>query len=171
MTSAIFFFRTAGPNGYLSNFSTETPFTDPDTGFQYKTSEHYFMVQKALQWSTAKNGNLVKQMLLCETPQAVKKLGRCVEQYDEAVWSAVRFDAMVRGLRMKFTQNPAHKDRLLATGSAVLVEASPYDKLWGIGMTEKDAMKLTESERQSVLKSRNLLGKALMVVRDELRHQ
>lgn len=85
------------------------------------------------------------------------------------MWATVRFDTMVQGLRMKFAQNPVYRDRLLATNSAILVEASPYDKLWGIGMSATGAKKLTESELNAVLASRNLLGKALMVVREELR--
>jgi ribA/ribD-fused uncharacterized protein len=167
----LFFFTDKGPTGYLSNFFTETPFTDPATGTVYKTSEHYFMTQKALKFASEKNKNadLAKQIPLCASSKEAKQLGRQVKDFSESVWATVRFDTMVQGLRMKFAQNPVYRDRLLATNSAILVEASPYDKLWGIGMSATGAKKLTESELNAVLASRNLLGKALMVVREELR--
>lgn len=72
---------------------------------------------------------------------------------------------MVEVLTVKFEQNPRLKDYLLATGDAVLVEAAPKDRLWGIGMGENNL----DVENPKKWLGRNLLGKALMQVRDQLK--
>lgn len=72
---------------------------------------------------------------------------------------------MLDVLRAKFSQNPALKDYLVATGDAILVEAAPKDKIWGIGMGENNP-DVGDSKKWN---GRNLLGKALMEVRDEFR--
>ena len=99
-----------------------------------------------------------------DDPATAKKLGRAVKGFNAARWDSVRYEIMKEGLTLKFTQNPPLKEALISTGDAVLVEASPYDKIWGIGMSEVSAIKAGESKW-----GQNLLGKALMEVRESLK--
>lgn len=164
----LFFFGEKNENGFLSNFFEGTPFViDKVT---YKTSEHFFMATKALQWKTPKNEELFKLIINSSTPKEAKACGRKVENYDDKEWANIRFDVMVAGLRNKFSQNPKYKQELISTGDKILVEASPYDAIWGIGMTVDKAYKLSSQEWNDILEQRNHLGKALMKVRDELNH-
>ena len=100
----------------------------------------------------------IKQM---RTPLACKLLGRSVQGYSEAEWVAVRYDKMVEILRCKFA-NPALKELLLGTGAQRLAEASPNDNVWGIGLTAHVA------RSGARWRGYNLLGDALMAVREEL---
>ena len=84
--------------------------------------------------------------------------------FDEKIWNEKRFDIVVQGSIAKFSQNPALKDFLLNTGGRILVEASPVDKIWGIGMAQDDDHIDNPLKWQGL----NLLGFSLMVVRDRL---
>ena len=99
-----------------------------------------------------------------EEPGIIKDLGREVKGFDPEIWDQHKFDVVVKGNLAKFGQNEKLLKFLLNTGSAILVEASPYDRVWGIGMREdnKDAK---DAEKWYGI---NLLGFALMVVRDKL---
>ena len=99
--------------------------------------------------------------------QGIKKLGRQVANYDDAVWSDKRKTAVCVGAREKFTQNPDMAQELLATKGTHLAEASKYDKIWGIGLSEADAKKLPEALWPGL----NLLGEVLELVRDHLELQ
>lgn len=94
----------------------------------------------------------------------MKKLGRKACDYDDEVWKEKRFDVVVKGNIAKFSQNEKLLDSLLSTGDKILVEASPKDTVWGIGLDE------SSSEAIQPLKwiGENLLGFALMEVRDIL---
>ena len=95
-------------------------------------------------------------------PKAVKELGRQVRRYNDKAWQTVRYGFMVYSNLLKFSQNPEWAAELKATGNRILVEASPYDKIWGIGCTVEEAAAGAEWQGQ------NLLGKALMEVRGML---
>jgi ribA/ribD-fused uncharacterized protein len=88
----------------------------------------------------------------------IKKLGREVANYDDNVWKEKRVPVVSVGNREKYNQNPDLKDILMATGDSIMVEASPYDKLWGIGLDEATA-KRTHPEKWPGL---NLLGKDVL---------
>ena len=90
---------------------------------------------------------------------------RYVGKFDEATWIRKRFPLVVEGNLAKFAQNPQLKDFLLGTGDRVLVEASPYDRIWGIGLAADDSA----AENPALWKGLNLLGFALMEVRERLR--
>lgn len=109
--------------------------------------------------------NTAHAILLTGNPKEQKELGRLVSNYDEAVWSAKRVDIMVEGLFEKFNQNLPLKIALLDTGDTLLVEASPVDRIWGIGLTEDDPRALD----QSTWRGQNLLGIVLMRVREKIR--
>jgi len=99
------------------------------------------------------------------SPRTVKQLGRQVPNFDEKVWNANRFKIVVEGNYYKFTQNDKLKRRLLETGQRELVEASPRDRIWGVGFGEKNA------GRNRSKWGLNLLGKALMEVRERIRRE
>jgi hypothetical protein len=100
-------------------------------------------------------------------PGEAKKLGRVVQNFDNTHWEETRFDIIVRGNMAKFSQNEALKTFLLSSKNRILVEASPYDSIWGIGVTEDDP-KAHKPEQWPGL---NLLGFALMAVRARLNTQ
>lgn len=77
-------------------------------------------------------------VLAAPSPGAAKAAGRLVRGFDEERWAAVRYDLVVRGNLAKFGQRPELRDVLLRTGDMVLVEASPTDRIWGIGLAADD---------------------------------
>jgi len=108
-----------------------------------------------------KAGEIVR---LGSNPAIAKKLGREVSGYDEEAWSASRFDAMYAAVKAKFESDRVLSRQLMETDTKTLVEASPVDIIWGVGIHEKDDAILDESN----WKGQNLLGKVLMKVRTEL---
>jgi ribA/ribD-fused uncharacterized protein len=120
------------------------------------------MYHKALLFNDATIGN---EILEAKHPAQVKKLGRAVRDFTDEKWNESRYSIVVRGNMLKFTQNEHLKSQLLATGDKILVEASPRDRIWGIGRGAKNAMEYRDSW------GLNLLGKALMDVRKNLREE
>ena len=105
-----------------------------------------------------------ENILKSNNPGLAKKLGRMVEGFDESVWQQIRFECVVRANVLKFSQNAELKAFLLNTGCRVLVEASPVDSIWGIGLAADDPT----CEDPNLWKGENLLGFALMQVRKRL---
>jgi ribA/ribD-fused uncharacterized protein len=160
--NAIYFWGQDNLHGYMSNFYPCT-FTDPtDTSTPYNCSEQYFMLIKAKTFEP-ENTTLHAQILQEKNPKKVKSLGRRIANYDEELWSNMRYDAMLAALRLKFTQNEDLKTQLLATKPKTLYEASPNDKIWGIGFAASAARTTSPT-----LYGTNLLGLALTQIRDEL---
>ena len=113
----------------------------------------------------ARLGAFLGELVCADDPAAdAKKLGRTVRQFDEARWKAARFDLVTQGNIAKFSSNPALAAFLLGTGAKVLVEASPRDTIWGIGLGADHAA-ASDPQRWRGL---NLLGFALMAARDAL---
>ena len=108
--------------------------------------------------------DLREQVLTSRTPDKVKALGRKIEGFDEALWAQARYALVVEGNRAKFSQNAALGDFLRATEEQVLVEASPVDFVWGIGLA-KDHV---DAHNPAQWRGLNLLGFALMDVRDAM---
>lgn len=138
-----------------------------DSANVYPTAEHYMMYQKAKLFGDDKvAGEVLAGSGL--HPRKIKTLGRMVVGFDETTWVAERERIVQEGTWLKMTR-PAHDGQvnlgelLLATGDRELVEASPYDQVWGVGFRAKDA------ERNRERWGLNLLGKALMAVRERLR--
>lgn len=138
----------------------EAPFTVE--GIAYRTAEHFMMAGKARLFGDAATCD---RIIAARTPGEAKKLGRQIDNFDEAAWLQARFDLVTRGNTAKFSQNPALGVYLLGTGQQVLVEASPVDAIWGIGLAATDAAAQDPRTWQGL----NLLGYALMAARDELR--
>ncbi|AUS02930.1 hypothetical protein NVP2275O_349 [Vibrio phage 2.275.O._10N.286.54.E11] len=143
----------------LSNFH-ECPVEIDGTTF--KTSEHAFMAFKALHFNDAESAIAI---LNADTPYGAKKLGRKVAGFDPIEWDRVSFMYMERACYAKFDQNEDLKEKLLATNNATLVEASPFDRIWGIGIGADDPDRFDELK----WKGQNRLGLVLMAVRDTLR--
>ena len=108
----------------------------------------------------------VAEMIMEQTqPRKQKFLGRQVRGYEDDVWMDECQSIMFSGLTSKFRQNKYCLESLLNTGDTIIVEASPYDKIWGIGMLEDDPRATDPLQWEG----KNLLGTVLMKVRDGLR--
>ena len=149
--------RTPGP-GWLSQW-WPAPFTVD--GVVYATAEHYMMAEKARLFGDAETADAV---VAAPHPGRAKDLGRRVRGFDERTWREHRVAIVGKGNRAKFEQHPELRDYLLGTRNRVLVEASPLDRVWGIGLAADDP----RAERPSSWRGENLLGFALMTVRDAL---
>lgn len=136
------------------------PFTAD--GVRYATAEHYMMAGKARLFGDAE---AEERVLADDDPSKAKGAGRKVRGFDEAIWAGHRYGLVVAANETKFGQHPPLRDFLLATGDRVLVEASPYDTVWGIGLSASQP----EAARPSEWRGLNLLGFALMDVRTALR--
>lgn len=98
-------------------------------------------------------------------PHKQQKLGRGVSNYDQETWNANRLSVVLNANMLKFTQHLDLQDMLVETEDLILVEASPIDKIWGVGLAEDNDKILSSSN----WKGMNLLGKALMTVRCAIR--
>lgn len=127
-------------------------------GIQYKTAEQYMMASKARLFGDFSAMNAI---LLSSTPAEAKSLGRKVKGYDEATWVENRISIVNEGNYAKFSQNLDLKDYLLGTGSSILVESSPKDRIWGSGIGADDA----DAQNPFAWTGLNLLGFSLMHVR------
>lgn len=128
----------------------------------YNCAEQYMMAGKAIifrDWIT------LCDIMMEDDPREQKKLGRGVRNFDNDTWLANARDIVYQGNLAKFSQNEYLRSKLLETGDAILVEASPYDKLWGIGIGE-DHPDINNPDRWQ---GKNWLGEVLMRVRTTLR--
>lgn len=157
---SIYFYGVKDEYGYLSNFY-KCNFID-EYNNHFCCSEQYFMYQKALLFEP-ENIELHKQILHETNPTIIKKLGRNIENYNENIWNEERYNKMKDSLRLKFSQNNNLKIKLINTGNKILYEASKYDKIWGIGYCANEAI-----NKNIKLYGKNLLGKCLMEIRNEL---
>lgn len=139
------------------------PSTFKVDGWEYDNCEQFMMAKKAELFNDTES---FKRILATSNPRKVKELGRAVKNFDANIWDANKFDIVVKGNYEKFVQNSDLKKYLLSTNDDILVEASPYDKVWGVGLRASDPLILNES----TWKGENLLGKALMEVRNDLYH-
>lgn len=130
-------------------------------GIRYTTAEHFMMAEKARLFGDEVT---LSRILMARTPAEAKKLGRLVQGFDNEAWLDARWDIVVQGNLAKFGQIQELKTFLMQTGSRVLVEASPFDRIWGIGM----AASTEGAEDPGRWKGLNLLGFALMEVRERL---
>ncbi len=104
-------------------------------GYQYNCSDQYMMYMKAILF---KDYNVAEMIMEQSHPRKQKFLGRQVRGFDADIWNAECKDIMVPGLVSKFMQDPYPLQTLLETEDAIIAEASPTDKIWGIGLSEDD---------------------------------
>ena len=130
-------------------------------GAHYNCSEQYMMAQKALLFNDLATHAAI---MTATSPSKQKALGRKVRGFDEKVWAQHRYQIVLKANLAKFRQNPELKKHLLATGNLTIAEASPHDKLWGIGLRASDP----RSQNKERWLGQNLLGQVLMEVRQIL---
>lgn len=131
-------------------------------GIACKTAEHWMMAEKARLFNDEDSR---QQIITSDTPAEAKKKGRLIRDFDPTTWDKEKFDIVVLGNFHKFSKNTQLASFLLDTGNKVIVEASPLDNIWGIGMAANDPSVLDPKR----WKGENLLGYALMEVRDKLK--
>lgn len=128
-------------------------------GVTYTSAEQYMMAEKAKSFG---DEEIRAEILNTDDPRMCKALGRKVKNFDKAVWDKEKEHIVRKGNTKKFLQNSALRNFLLSTGDKVLVEASPTDRVWGIGMGKNNPDALDPQK----WRGQNLLGFALMNVRD-----
>lgn len=145
-------------NAYLSNWY---PSDFTVNGINFSSMEQYMMYQKALRFGDTK---IADKILATDDVAKIKKLGREVQGYDDSVWNGVRQIIVYEGLTAKFSQNEDLKAKLLETEDVILAECAVRDKIWGIGLSMTDEKRFDKDK----WKGQNLLGYALMLVREHL---
>lgn len=145
--------RTPLSNWYPSKFTCD--------GVDFCCGEQYMMYSKAMLFGDT---DTAKEIMNTSTPSEHKELGRQVRGFNQFIWDERKVPIMEHGLYHKFTQNAYCKQALLSTIGTELVEANPYDKIWGVGLSISDPRILTEE----TWLGQNLLGKVLDSVRDKI---
>ncbi|MBQ3664575.1 MAG: NADAR family protein [Lachnospiraceae bacterium] len=128
-------------------------------GQKYSCMEQFMMASKARLFQ---DDDILKNILHTSDPYTIKELGRKVKGFREDLWNNHKFSIVFYGNYQKFSQNQELKEYLIATKDSILAEASPYDAIWGIKMSENDV----DAENPMKWRGQNLLGFALMQVRD-----
>jgi hypothetical protein len=139
-----FFYNGPFSNWFPSEFTVD--------GIKYNCGEQYMMHMKALFF---KDEETAKMIMQTTRPEKQKELGRSVKYYNDNTWSKVRYELVKKGLREKFSQNKDLKNFLLSYREFIIVEASPYDRIWGIGYDDRSAINNIKDWGE------NLLGKIL----------
>lgn len=145
---------------YLCKFRGHYPTLDTkeaEIDHNFKSTEHYMHYYKAILF---RDFDIAAQILKAETPLEAKKLGRKVKNFSQAEWDEYKFDIVYHANLLKFSQNIELKKIMMQT-SGKFVEASPRDKIWGIGM----GISNPDIHDKSKWKGKNLLGKALNMVK------
>jgi ribA/ribD-fused uncharacterized protein len=130
-------------------------------GRTFGCAEQFMMHGKAILFGDA---DVAAQILDAPDPRAHKALGRKVRNFDDHAWKKAREEIVYAGNHAKFTQNPALLEVLLATAGTELVEASPTDRIWGIGMTSSNP----NATDRTKWRGQNLLGGILTRLREDL---
>ncbi|EKB5971424.1 NADAR family protein [Listeria monocytogenes] len=130
-------------------------------GVEYNCAEQFMMAEKAKLFNDME---MREKILAAKHPKQAKDFGRLIRGFQEDIWLKNRFNIVMRANQAKFSQNEELKKFLMQTKKRILVEASPVDKIWGIGMAADNK----NVENPLYWKGLNLLGFALMAVRDEL---
>jgi ribA/ribD-fused uncharacterized protein len=151
----IFFYRTKDV------FSQWYPCNFIISNNLFNCAEQWMMYSKALLFEDKETAF---QLLETKEPRMQKELGRKVRNFDVSIWNSKAKNIVYKGNYAKFNQNEHLKKILLSTGNKILVEASPYDAIWGVGMSE-DNPDIYDSKKW---KGTNWLGEVLMQVREDL---
>jgi ribA/ribD-fused uncharacterized protein len=148
-----FFWHGPFSQWYMSDFVVN--------GIKYNCAEQYMMCGKARLFE---DWNSFGQILQLTSPKQMKILGRGIRGFDKSHWEIYAKEIVYDGNKAKFEQNRSLHDQLMATEGSTLVEASPYDSIWGIGLSEKDPRALNRAEWLGT----NWLGEILTKLREDL---
>lgn len=154
----ICFHNSDEDNGYLSNWYLSTFEVN---GIVFSSMEQFMMYRKAICFG---DETVANQILSTNDVSIIKSLGRQVSHYDERTWNGIRQIVVYEGLLAKFSQNEDLKTKLKATNDALLVECAVKDRIWAVGLSMDDSDRFNKNE----WKGENLLGYALMMVRERL---
>lgn len=142
--------------GILSNWATSYFSVG---GLMFNCGEQYMMWVKAI---TFNDQDIAQQILESNNPKYIKDLGRKVSNFNQDIWNNVKYLKIKEGLFRRFTQDLKAKQELLKHKGKIFVEASPYDRIWGIGYSEADALSNVQNWGE------NLLGKILTELSQEI---
>ena len=154
--SFVFFWGVNGPYGCFSNWYY-SPIVDDRNN--YNCVEQYMMYYKAI---ISSDFETAQKIIEEQDPRKQKALGRKVKNFNQNKWDNFKYKIVLNGVYLKCIQNQEIKHKLLDTENKIIVEASPYDEIWGIGFKEENALENIDDWGQ------NLLGKCLMEVRENL---
>lgn len=152
--------------GYWGCFSNFYPCKFKENNVEYNCTEQYMMKKKQELFDQS-NKILSDKIMKSNNPIEIKKLGRIVKNFNQEIWDLNKFDIMINGLKLKFSQNINLRERLKETSLKKLYEASPHDRIWGTGFDKNETIKkILENDTSDF--GENLLGKALEIVRSNL---
>lgn len=129
---------------------------------KYFTAEHFMMAEKA---KLFQDSEIYNEIIKTSKQGKVKELGRMIRNFDQSIWDQNKYEIVLKGNYYKFSQNTLLKKFLLNTKDQILVEASPLDSIWGIGLSAENEKALNPYFWEGT----NLLGFALMELRDQLK--
>lgn len=158
--SFVFFWNIRDNNEEFSNWYPSKFIVD---GISYWCVEQYMMAQKAKLFDDYET---LSEIMQSKYQKEIKALGRKVHNFDSKIWDENKEKIVYEGNFAKFSQNPNLRQKLLDTKDAILAEASPFDKIWGIGLSERDGVIIYNPNNWQ---GENLLGFILMKVRKELK--
>ena len=130
----------------------------------FSSMEQYMMYEKAILF---KDQTTAEKILQTDDVAKIKALGRTVQNFDDEVWTKERGGIVYRGISEKFRQNPELAEKLEKTGEEIIAECAVKDRIWGIGLSMKDEGRFSIDK----WRGQNLLGRILMRVREDIRHQ
>lgn len=145
-----FFWKSKLSNWHPSNFIVDE--------IQYNCGEQYMMAMKARLFGDYETEKLIMNI---NNPREQQSLGRQVNNFNQKKWNETKYELVKKGLREKFKQNPDQMDYLLEHKDCIFVEASPYDRIWGIGYDKFNAEQYMDNWGE------NLLGKILTELANE----
>lgn len=154
----VFFWKIDEANGYLSNWY-DAGFTVE--GIKYKNCEQYMMAKKALLFDDIR---AYYRIMDSNDPEECKSLGKGVKGFNDTVWDSCCDEIVYNANLHKFLDNEELRKQLVETGNAILAEASPRDKIWGIGLSADDE----NSTNPDLWQGKNKLGNVLMKIRQYL---
>lgn len=160
MTRVIGFFGQHRKYGFMSQWYLSKFVVEEN---EFTSCEQWMMYQKAILFQDIDNANLILKM---KNPREIKKMSRKIKNFDEEEWDQNKFDIIYQGNLEKFSQNDHLKKQLLETKDAILAEASPYDRIYGIGMSSDNP----NVQNPKKWNGQNLLGEALMKVRENIKN-
>lgn len=136
---------------------------------EYNCTEQYMMAEKARLF---KDEETLEMIMDTEDPRTQKNLGRVVQGFDKDIWEEDQengrprcWNIVFKGNMAKFSQNSYLLERLMESDGTTLVEASPYDRIWGVGMRANNPL---IQKRENWL-GKNWLGEVLTEVREILK--